>query len=151
MTFEKMRNMRKSYKNRRFRSKTAVIAWSEWGDSNARPREPKSRALPTALHPDIIFFSINLNVKGNYQLWSNLWSKIIFRHSSVNIIIQKPSNIKGFEASKTKSTNFLHSAPKAGALPTALHPENIDCNLCEYSEYFTWILGKCQQSKPRRR
>ena len=96
--------------------------WSEWGDSNARPREPKSRALPTALHPDINFFSINLNVRGNYQLWSNLWSKIIFRHSSVNIIIQKPSNIKGFEASKTKSTNFLHSAPKAGALPTALHP-----------------------------
>ena len=30
--------------------------WSEWSDSNARPREPKSRALPTALHPDIRFF-----------------------------------------------------------------------------------------------
>ena len=29
--------------------------WSEWSDSNARPREPKSRALPTALHPDIQF------------------------------------------------------------------------------------------------
>ena len=33
-----------------------IIVWSEWSDSNARPREPKSRALPTALHPDIQFF-----------------------------------------------------------------------------------------------
>ena len=32
--------------------------WSEWSDSNARPREPKSRALPTALHPDIHFSAI---------------------------------------------------------------------------------------------
>ena len=54
MTFEKMRNMRKSYKNSHFLSKMAV--WSEWGDSNARPREPKSRALPTALHPVIELF-----------------------------------------------------------------------------------------------
>ena len=33
-------------------------SWSEWSDSNARPREPKSRALPTALHPDIHFSAI---------------------------------------------------------------------------------------------
>ena len=35
-----------------------IIVWSEWSDSNARPREPKSRALPTALHPDIHFSAI---------------------------------------------------------------------------------------------
>ena len=35
--------------------KTPEGFWSEWSDSNARPREPKSRALPTALHPDIHF------------------------------------------------------------------------------------------------
>ena len=29
------------------------INWSEWGDLNSRPRDPKSRALPTAPHPDI--------------------------------------------------------------------------------------------------
>ena len=29
------------------------LFWSEWRDSNARPRHPKCRVLPTALHPDI--------------------------------------------------------------------------------------------------
>ena len=28
------------------------VAWSEWGGSNSRPPEPRSGALPTALHPD---------------------------------------------------------------------------------------------------
>ena len=27
--------------------------WSEWWDSNPRPRDPKSRRLPTGVHPDI--------------------------------------------------------------------------------------------------
>ena len=30
-----------------------ILIWSEWRDSNARPRHPKCRVLPTALHPDI--------------------------------------------------------------------------------------------------
>lgn len=30
-----------------------ISRWSEWGGSNSRPRDPKSRALPTALHPDM--------------------------------------------------------------------------------------------------
>ena len=63
-----------------------ILIWSEWRDSNARPRHPKCRVLPTALHPDIIFFSINLNVKGNYQLWSNLWSRGKIPHYFSNII-----------------------------------------------------------------
>ena len=28
--------------------------WSEWQDSNLRHRAPKARALPTALHPEVI-------------------------------------------------------------------------------------------------
>ncbi len=28
--------------------------WSEWADSNRRPRGPKPRALPTELHPDVV-------------------------------------------------------------------------------------------------
>lgn len=30
-----------------------MAGWSEWGDLNALPRDPKSRALPDELHPDI--------------------------------------------------------------------------------------------------
>ena len=29
--------------------------WSEWRDLNSRPLDPQSSALPTALHPDILF------------------------------------------------------------------------------------------------
>lgn len=38
----------------RFCYDTALRVWSEWGGSNSRPREPKSRALPTALHPEVM-------------------------------------------------------------------------------------------------
>ena len=33
--------------------------WSEWRDLNSRPLDPQSSALPTALHPDILFFRIS--------------------------------------------------------------------------------------------
>ena len=32
------------------------LPWSEWRDLNPRHREPKSRILPTELHPDFLFF-----------------------------------------------------------------------------------------------
>ena len=31
-----------------------VYLWSEWWDSNPRPLDPKSSALPAELHPDIM-------------------------------------------------------------------------------------------------
>ena len=31
----------------------AIYHWFEWWDSNPRPLDPKSSALPTALHPNI--------------------------------------------------------------------------------------------------
>ena len=34
--------------------------WSEWGDLNARPLEPHSSTLPSALHPDISNCSNNI-------------------------------------------------------------------------------------------
>ncbi len=30
------------------------VGWSEWRDSNSRPRHPKCRALPSGLHPDTL-------------------------------------------------------------------------------------------------
>ena len=35
--------------------KIGVRLWSEWGDLNSRPLGPEPSALPTALHPEIIF------------------------------------------------------------------------------------------------
>ena len=54
MTFEKMRNMRKSYKNSRFRSKTAVIAWSEWLESNQPDLAPKANFVHLCCEKSLI-------------------------------------------------------------------------------------------------
>ena len=32
-----------------------IIVWSEWRDLNSRPLDAQSSALPTALHPDVLF------------------------------------------------------------------------------------------------
>ena len=42
-------------KERKYRINTCVPIWSEWGDLNSRPLGPEPSALPTALHPEIIF------------------------------------------------------------------------------------------------
>lgn len=39
----------------------SVPKWSEWWGSNSRPRDPKSRALPTELHPDFVRLSLRLS------------------------------------------------------------------------------------------
>ena len=38
-----------------------TLMWSEWRDSNPRHPAPKAGALPTALHPDILF-SATINI-----------------------------------------------------------------------------------------
>ena len=42
-------------KERKYSINTCVPTWSEWGDLNSRPLGPEPSALPTALHPEIIF------------------------------------------------------------------------------------------------
>ena len=38
----------------------ALLIWSEWRGSNPRPDGPKPPALPTALHPDMIYDTHNM-------------------------------------------------------------------------------------------
>ena len=48
-----------------------VSMWSEWRDSNPRPRDPKSRALSTALHPDIGATPTGWLIDGVSSSWRN--------------------------------------------------------------------------------
>ena len=47
----------KAFLNMKNPSKSSILTdfWSEWRDLNSRPRDPKSRTLPTAPHPDNLF------------------------------------------------------------------------------------------------
>ena len=47
----------KAFLNMKNPSKSSILTdfWSEWRDLNSRPRDPKSRTLPTAPHPDSLF------------------------------------------------------------------------------------------------
>ena len=42
-------------RNKKSVSPLRTHRWSEWRDLNSRPLDPQSSALPTALHPDILF------------------------------------------------------------------------------------------------
>ena len=46
--------------------------WSEWGDLNARPLEPHSSTLPTALHPD---FESAFNIAQTMYKCNNIFSQ----------------------------------------------------------------------------
>ena len=34
---------------------SVLLLWSEWRDSNSRPRSPEPRTLPSALHPENVY------------------------------------------------------------------------------------------------
>ncbi len=55
--------------------------WSEWGDLNARPLEPHSSTLPSALHPDISNCSNNIA-----QALKKCKSFFLYRILSVSIL-----------------------------------------------------------------
>ena len=91
-----------------------TISWSEWGESNSRPRHPKCRALPTGLHPDFIKF---------FSKWSNMWSngfptKISVKRKSRDGVVWKDMCDKQL----CKALRRFY-APKCRALPTGLHPD----------------------------
>ena len=55
--------------------------WSEWRDLNSRPLDPQSSALPTAPHPDILFWlrfrnSTNAIITQKPEMSSNFFKKI---------------------------------------------------------------------------
>ena len=86
---------------------------------------PKSSAIPTSLHPDIQFLSLYHGEGENQRLfclWSFLWSKPLLCRFQRLGEIQQTQVLQGFAAFASPYPGYRHGTPKAGALPTALHP-----------------------------
>ena len=98
--------------------------WSEWSDSNARPREPKSRALPTALHPDIRFFCMIPCGEGKSKFYVSVGSAVVTPDFAG---VFQPGNFRRkllsqrLSGSRFWGNGWVVYPPKASALPTALH------------------------------
>ena len=105
--------------------KTPEGFWSEWSDSNARPREPKSRALPTALHPDIQFFCMIPREEGKSKFPVSVGGAVV-KPGFAGVF--HPGNFRrkllsqGLPGSRFQGNGWDVYPPKASALPTALHP-----------------------------
>ena len=98
--------------NKRTCQKTGPFIWSEWGDSNSRHLAPKASALPTALHPDMKFSNCGQTCGQRRFLTS-------YRRGEKCC---QPKCPKGFRVFRRLWLEPERHAPKASALPTALHP-----------------------------
>ena len=100
--------------------------WSEWGDSNSRHLAPKSRALPTALHPDIQFFCMIPCGEGKSKFFVSVGSAVV-KPDYVGVF--QPGNFRrkplsqGLPGSRIQRNGWVVYPPKSRALPTALHPD----------------------------
>ena len=86
--------------------------WSEWGDSNSRHLAPKASALPTALHPVMKFSNCGQTCGQRRFLTS-------YRRGEKCC---QPKCPKAFRVFRGLWLEPETHAPKASALPTALHP-----------------------------
>ena len=110
------------------------LLWSEWRDSNSRHPGPKPGALPTGPHPDI---ELRENARcGQICGQGNSTTVLPNFQRELSGIITK---LKGSMQHLEQSNRFGVPAPKAGALPTALHPDNIFCcgQLCGQNDFTT--------------
>ena len=87
--------------------------WSEWGDSNSRHLAPKASALPTALHPVMKFSNCGQTCGQGHFLTS-------YRRGGKCCQPRRPKALRDFHGLRLEPGPH---APKAGALPTALHPD----------------------------
>ena len=87
--------------------------WSEWGDSNSRHLAPKASALPTALHPVMKFSNCGQTCGHGHFLTS-------YRRGEKCCQAYCPKAFQVFQGQKPEPGPH---APKASALPTALHPD----------------------------
>ena len=97
---------------------------------NLRPDGPKPPALPTALHPGIHFSVSAVVVK---DVVKRRFSGIVRKEKSAETpVFSRIAGISDF----ARMPGVLH-APKAGALPTALHPDN--------GRYYTVKMAQIQE------
>ena len=94
----------------------STLFWSEWGDLNSQHPAPKAGALPVALHP-VIHFSVSAVVV-KHVVKGLCSSKLRGRGSAEIPVITRDCGVSDFD----RAPGELH-APKAGALPVALHPD----------------------------
>ena len=109
--------------------------WSEWGDSNSRHLAPKASALPTALHPVMKFSNCGQTCGQGHFLTSYKRGEKCCQ----------PSRPKAFRVSQGWRLEPGPHAPKASALPTALHPvmELFICGLtCGHGHFLTTSFSK---------
>ena len=95
------------------KSKDFTEFWSEWGDSNSRHPAPKAGALPTALHPVIKFSNCGQTCGQGHFLTS-------YKRGEKCCQPRCPKALRDFHGWRLEPEPH---APKAGALPTALHPD----------------------------
>ena len=98
--------------------------WSEWRDSNSRHPGPKPGALPTGPHPDI-----ELREKARCGQICGQGNSTTFlaniQRRYLRGFTEKEGSMQHFRA----SNRFGVPAPKAGALPTALHLDRFDLRI----------------------
>ena len=91
-----------------------------------RPHAPQSRALPTALHPDIQFFCMIPREEEKSKFFVSVGSAVV-KPDFAGIF--QPGNFRRkllsqrLPGSCFQGNGWVVYPPKAGALPTALHPD----------------------------
>ena len=109
--------------------------WSEWGDSNSRHLAPKASALPTALHPDMKFSNCGQTCGQRRFLTS-------YRRGGKCCQPNCPKAFRVFQGLRPEPGPH---APKASALPTALHPVMKFSNCgqtCGHGRFLTTSFAK---------
>ena len=107
---------------------------------NTQPRHPKCRALPVEPHPDIHFSAMiprrtvkikDFSVCGHLCGQSRFYTAFGNRGKS-----RKHRRHKALRRFTLPRPGYGHGTPKAGALPTALHPGMIVCFSFVLKMYF---------------
>ena len=90
-----------------------------------KPHAPKSRALPTALHPDIQFFCMIPCGEGKSKFFVSVGGAVVTPDFAR---VFQPGNFRrkllaqGLPESRIQRNGWVVYPPKSRALPTALHP-----------------------------
>ena len=91
------------------------------GAQTHEPRGPKPRVLSTELHPEIQKYHTRKNRKSNFIV-----VKIVAKAMQLGTFdflkSHKSPVAQGFPGFLKNYLNIIQQRPKAGALPTALHP-----------------------------
>ena len=114
------------------RAKKLKNLWKHWnsrgfgpsgGAQTHEPRGPKPRVLSTELHPEIQKYHTRKNRKSNFIV-----VKIVAKAMQLGTFgflkSHKSPVAQGFPGFLKNYLNIIQQRPKAGALPTALYPDD---------------------------